>query len=71
MRKGVRGPVGGAYPLSVSLELLCSRVIEKVFERESSERASRFLAESTSPFIVERDGLTSQRERDRVYTCAA
>ena len=59
--------------LCVSLklvELLCSRVVEKVFERER-ERASYFLGESASPFIVERDGLTSQREREKVYTCAA
>ena len=57
--------------LCVSLklvELLCSRVVERVFERE---RQRPFSGESASPFIVERDGLTSQREREKVYTCAA
>ena len=58
--------------LCVSLELVelsCSRVIGSLLERRS-ERES-FTGESASPFTVERDGLTSQREREResVYVC--
>ena len=51
------------------VELLCSRVVEKVLERERASFC--FSGESVSHFIVERDGLTSQREREKVYTCAA
>ena len=48
------------------VELLRSRVVESLLERRS-----RFFGESASPFIVERDGLTSQREREKVYMCVA
>ena len=51
------------------VELLCSQVVERVFERERASLV--FSRESASPFIVERDGLTSQREREKMYTRVA